>query len=163
MLNWSINRTAAQDLKTNRSVKCRFRFIFLHVSEKKRLFYILQKMLHTALPAHKFRREALSEAMNWQPLTESILHLVGWKVFACQKQRQNIRVLFFRINEHLFPMKKSTEMVPMLLSWSFKSNNWGNKMVFCCTEFSSRSLSSIKTNTWEWTASKASSIWSDCV
>lgn len=68
---------AAQDIKTNRSVKCRLRFLFLHKSKKTRLVYIFQKMLHTGLPANKSRRGALSEFVAWQLLAESIQPLAA--------------------------------------------------------------------------------------
>lgn len=110
MLNGSNNWTAVQGLKTNRSVKCRLGFIFLHMSKKTSLFFlkenVLQKKLCVALPANKLRREALSEPVNWQLLPESILRLVGWKFSACQKQSQNIGAPFLKTNELLFHAKK---------------------------------------------------------
>lgn len=162
MLNESINRTAAQDLKTKRSVKCKLGFIFLHMFKKTRLFNIFQKMLHVALPVNISRKEALSEPVNWQLLLlpESILCLVSWKVSTCQRQRQNIGLPFCRTNELLFPAKRAQKWY--LCFWGLlKAINGVIKWFFA--EFSSRSLTLNKTNVWEWTASKTRSMQSDCV
>lgn len=53
-----INRTAAQDLKINKSVNIKLEFVFLHLYKKIGFFYVLQKTLLVALPVNAHRREA---------------------------------------------------------------------------------------------------------